>query len=46
MLARSRDDDGTFVGRDMSDAPLIRELHDRPTASVYYFNRRSTACNG
>lgn len=37
MLARSPDDDGSFVGRDMSGAPLFRNLKDRPSASVYYF---------
>jgi diguanylate cyclase (GGDEF)-like protein/PAS domain S-box-containing protein len=37
MLARSPDDDGSFVGRDMSKAPLFRNLKDRPSASVYYF---------
>jgi diguanylate cyclase (GGDEF)-like protein/PAS domain S-box-containing protein len=36
MLARSRDD-GTYVGRDMSNSPLFRNLLDRPAASVYYF---------
>ena len=37
MLARSRDDDGAYVGRDMSKAPLFRDWHNRPAASVYYF---------
>jgi diguanylate cyclase (GGDEF)-like protein/PAS domain S-box-containing protein len=37
MLARSPDDDNSFVGRDMSKAPLFRTLKDRPNASVYYF---------
>jgi hypothetical protein len=37
MLARSRDDEGTHIGRDMSKSPLFRTLHDRPAASVYYF---------
>jgi diguanylate cyclase (GGDEF)-like protein/PAS domain S-box-containing protein len=36
ILARSRDDGGN-VGRDMSGSPLIRDMHDRPAASVYYF---------
>lgn len=36
ILARSRDD-GTFVGRDMSNSPLFRNFLDRPAASVYYF---------
>jgi diguanylate cyclase (GGDEF)-like protein/PAS domain S-box-containing protein len=35
MLARSRDH-GTYVGRDMSNAPLY-SVSDRPDASVYYF---------
>jgi diguanylate cyclase (GGDEF)-like protein/PAS domain S-box-containing protein len=37
MLARSRDDDGAYVGRDMSGSPLFRNLNSRPDASVYYF---------
>jgi diguanylate cyclase (GGDEF)-like protein/PAS domain S-box-containing protein len=37
MLARSGDDVGNFVGRDMSGAPLFRNLKDRPSASAYYF---------
>ncbi|MCC8955147.1 diguanylate cyclase [Bradyrhizobium sp. Pear77] len=37
MLARSSDEDGTYVGRDMSKSPLFTNLHDRPNASVYYF---------
>jgi diguanylate cyclase (GGDEF)-like protein/PAS domain S-box-containing protein len=37
MLARSRDGEGAYVGRDMSKSPLFRTLHDRPAASVYYF---------
>ncbi|KZD23924.1 diguanylate cyclase [Tardiphaga robiniae] len=36
MLARSRDE-GTYVGRDMSNSPLFKNLLDRPAASVYYF---------
>jgi PAS domain-containing protein len=36
MLARSSDD-GTYVGRDMSNSPLFRNLLDRPAASAYYF---------
>lgn len=36
MLARSPDD-GTFVGRDMSGAPLFRDFHSRPSAGTYYF---------
>ncbi|WP_354116369.1 MULTISPECIES: diguanylate cyclase [unclassified Bradyrhizobium] len=37
LLARSRDDDGAYVGRDMSGSPLFRTLNSRPDASVYYF---------
>ncbi|MBR1215358.1 diguanylate cyclase [Bradyrhizobium sp. JYMT SZCCT0180] len=37
LLARSRDEDGSNVGRDMSKSPLFRTLKDRPSASVYYF---------
>jgi hypothetical protein len=37
MLARSGDDDGAYVGRDMSGSPLFRTLNSRPEASVYYF---------
>ncbi|WFU24112.1 diguanylate cyclase [Bradyrhizobium sp. CB1717] len=37
MLARSRDESGAFVGRDLSNAPLFREWKNRPTAAVYYF---------
>ncbi|MBB4373113.1 diguanylate cyclase (GGDEF)-like protein/PAS domain S-box-containing protein [Bradyrhizobium sp. cir1] len=37
MLARSRDEAGAFVGRDLSNAPLFREWKNRPTAAVYYF---------
>jgi diguanylate cyclase (GGDEF)-like protein/PAS domain S-box-containing protein len=37
MLARSGDEVGAYVGRDMSQSPLFRTLHDRPNASVYYF---------
>jgi len=33
MLARSRDD-GTYVGRDMSNSPLVKNLLDRPAASI------------
>jgi len=36
LLARSVDND-TYVGRDMSAAPLIRDRMSRPAASVYYF---------
>ncbi|MCA6105816.1 diguanylate cyclase [Bradyrhizobium cenepequi] len=37
LLARSGDDEGAYVGRDMSSAPLFREQQTRPAASVYYF---------
>ena len=37
MLARSRDDSGVFVGRDLSNAPLFKEWESRPAAAVYYF---------
>lgn len=37
MLARSRDESGAFVGRDLSNAPLFRSWKSRPAASVYYF---------
>ncbi|QPF87964.1 diguanylate cyclase [Bradyrhizobium genosp. L] len=37
MLARSRDVDGVYAGRDMSDSPLFRQQHRLPAASVYYF---------
>ncbi|MHC2622730.1 diguanylate cyclase (GGDEF)-like protein/PAS domain S-box-containing protein [Bradyrhizobium huanghuaihaiense] len=37
MLARSRDESGVFVGRDLSKAPLFREWKKRPVAAVYYF---------
>ncbi|MGY3615439.1 sensor domain-containing diguanylate cyclase [Bradyrhizobium sp. USDA 10063] len=37
LLARSRDDEGAFIGRDMSGAPLMRDLNSRAAASVYYF---------
>ncbi|WP_027552360.1 sensor domain-containing diguanylate cyclase [Bradyrhizobium sp. Cp5.3] len=37
MLARSRDESGAFVGRDLSKAPLFREWESRPAAAVYYF---------
>lgn len=36
MLARSHDD-GSNIGRDLSGSPLIRDIHDRPAASAYYF---------
>jgi len=35
MLARSRDDEGNFVGRDMSSSSLFRK--DLPDGSVFYF---------
>lgn len=37
MLARSRDQSGTFVGRDLSNTPLFKEWDSRPAAAVYYF---------
>lgn len=37
MLARSRDEKGAFVGRDLSNAPLFRQWESRPAAAVYYF---------
>ena len=37
LLARSRDKDGVYAGRDMSKTPLIRQLDSRPAASAYYF---------
>jgi diguanylate cyclase (GGDEF)-like protein/PAS domain S-box-containing protein len=36
MLARSGDD-GTYVGRDMSNSPLFKNHIERSAASVYYF---------
>lgn len=36
MLARSPDD-GTFVGRDLSGAPLFRKARSLPSAGTYYF---------
>jgi diguanylate cyclase (GGDEF)-like protein/PAS domain S-box-containing protein len=36
ILARSPDD-GTYVGRDLSAAPLFKNFGSRPSASVYYF---------
>lgn len=36
LLARSSDD-GTYVGRNMSATPLIRDRTSRPSASAYYF---------
>lgn len=37
MLARSRDESGAFVGRDLSNAPLFRGWNSHPAAAVYYF---------
>ncbi|MCK1361500.1 sensor domain-containing diguanylate cyclase [Bradyrhizobium sp. 199] len=37
MLARSRDESGAFVGRDLSDSPLFKGWESRPAAAVYYF---------
>lgn len=36
LLARSPDD-GTYVGRNLSDAPLIKERSSRAAAGAYYF---------
>ncbi|SFU91073.1 sensor domain-containing diguanylate cyclase [Bradyrhizobium arachidis] len=37
MLARSRDESGAYVGRDLSNALLFRDWENRPAAAVYYF---------
>lgn len=37
ILSRSRDDDGAYVGRDMSGSPLFRTMAQRPNAGTYYF---------
>lgn len=37
MLARSRDEEGAYVGGDMSDSPLFRTMMQRPDAGAYYF---------
>lgn len=37
ILARSGDDDGAYVGRDMSGSPLFRTIGQRPDAGAYYF---------
>lgn len=36
VLARSVDNE-TSVGRDLSNSALIKDMHGRPSASVYYF---------
>lgn len=36
VLARSVDNE-TSVGRDLANSALIRDMHGRPSASVYYF---------
>lgn len=36
LLARSGDD-GTYVGRDLSQSPLMKNLPNRSAGSVYYF---------
>jgi diguanylate cyclase (GGDEF)-like protein/PAS domain S-box-containing protein len=36
VLARSRDND-LYAGRDLSNAPLLRDRASRPTNGVYYF---------
>ncbi len=37
MLARSHDESASYVGRDLSNAPLFKQWSSRPAASVYYF---------
>jgi diguanylate cyclase (GGDEF)-like protein/PAS domain S-box-containing protein len=37
MLARSADQEGTYVGRDMSGAPLFKSIAKRARSGVYYF---------
>jgi diguanylate cyclase (GGDEF)-like protein/PAS domain S-box-containing protein len=37
MLARSGDDQGAYVGMDLSKSPLFVNLHKGPHANVYYF---------
>ncbi|MCP3473189.1 diguanylate cyclase [Bradyrhizobium sp. CCGUVB1N3] len=37
MLARSHDESGSYVGRDLSNAPLFKQWSSRPAAAVYYF---------
>jgi diguanylate cyclase (GGDEF)-like protein/PAS domain S-box-containing protein len=37
MLARSADENGTYVGRDMSNAPLFKSMASRARSGVYYF---------
>ncbi|MBR0684914.1 diguanylate cyclase [Bradyrhizobium manausense] len=37
MLVRTRDESGAFVGRDLSNAPLLKNWESRPAAAVYYF---------
>ncbi|WP_051160779.1 cache domain-containing protein [Bradyrhizobium japonicum] len=37
MLARSGDESGDYVGRDMSGSPLFRTMDQRPDAGAYYF---------
>lgn len=36
IMARSPDN-GTYVGRDLSNTPLFRDSNSRPTTGVYYF---------
>jgi diguanylate cyclase (GGDEF)-like protein/PAS domain S-box-containing protein len=36
VMARSPDN-GTYVGRDLSNTPLFRDSNSRPTTGVYYF---------
>ncbi|MGL9622090.1 diguanylate cyclase [Bradyrhizobium sp. U531] len=37
MLARTGDESGAFVGRDLSNTPLFKGWDSRPAAAVYYF---------
>lgn len=37
LLARSRDHEGAFIGRDMSNAPLFTRPHERGEAKAYQF---------
>ncbi|MBR0707949.1 sensor domain-containing diguanylate cyclase [Bradyrhizobium liaoningense] len=37
MLARTPDENGAYIGRDMSGSPLFRTMDQRPDAGAYYF---------
>jgi len=37
ILARSPDENGAYIGRDMSGSPLFRTMNQRPDAGAYYF---------